>query len=129
MAAVVAAIALNEWYDEGGGPQGMFQRSMPAARPRQPSKPPEQPTLDVVRTNDNGDAVIAGRALPNSEVTVLDGGQPIGTVVADERGDWIFVPHETLAPGSREIGLLAKLPDGRIIPSARTVTLVVPGKS
>lgn len=130
VAAILAAIALNRWYGEGVRPAALFQRSMPAPRPQQPAPPPsEQPTLDVVRTNDNGDTVIAGHALPNSEITVLDDGQVIGTVVADERGEWVFVPHEALAPGARQIGILAKLPDGRIVPSDRTVTLVVPGRS
>ena len=130
MVAIVAAIILNQWYGEGVRPPVLFQRNLPAPRPDRPATPPpEQPTLDVVRTNDNGDTVIAGRALPNSEITVLDDGQAIGMVVADEHGEWVFVPSEALSPGPRQIGLLAKLPDGRIIPSERTVTLVVPGKS
>ena len=130
MVAIGAAVALNQWYDEGIQSPVLFQRTLPAPHPGRPATPPpEQPTLDVVRTNDNGDTVIAGRALPNSEITVFDDGQALGTVVADKLGDWIFVPREALSPGPRQIGLLAKLPDGRIIPSERTVKLVVPGKS
>jgi hypothetical protein len=130
VAAITAAVALNQWYDGGVQPNDLSQRNLLTPRGQQSTPPlPVQPTLDVVRTNESGDMVIAGRAMPKSEITVLDNGLVIGSVIADERGDWVFVPNGVLSPGPRQIGLLAKLPDGRIVPSDRTVMLVLPGKS
>ncbi|HEY5598103.1 MAG TPA: SPOR domain-containing protein [Kiloniellales bacterium] len=67
-----------------------------------------KPTVDVVRLDANGEAVIAGRAAPNSELIVLDNGKPIGTVKADAFGEWVFVPEAALPTGGHEFGLVLK---------------------
>ncbi len=69
---------------------------------------PVKPTVDVVRLEANGDAVIAGRAAPNSELIVLDNGEPIGTVQVDAFGEWVFVPEAALPIGDHEFGLVVK---------------------
>lgn len=84
------------------------------------------PLFDIVRISPDGNAVIAGRAIPGSKVTVLEGGKPIGTVTADARGEWVLVPAKPLAPGSRTLSLRAKLPDGSTQESKGEVVLVVP---
>ncbi|MDE0812232.1 MAG: hypothetical protein OSB69_23395, partial [Alphaproteobacteria bacterium] len=65
------------------------------------------PTFDVVRVDHEGNTVIAGRARANTKVRILDGGKVIGEVTSDGRGDWVFVPTERLAPGSRVLSLSA----------------------
>jgi len=70
--------------------------------------------------------VIAGRAVPGAEVTVLDGGQPIGKVIGDARGEWVLVPARPLGAGGRKLGLRTKLLDGTVLESAAEVVLVVP---
>lgn len=87
---------------------------------------PVLPSFDVVRVNPRGDVVIAGRAAPNAEVTIRQGNTVLGTVRADDRGEWVFVPKTPLAPGSRELSLSAKGADGRVIASERNVVVVVP---
>ncbi len=84
------------------------------------------PSFDVVRVNPAGDAVIAGRATPNAEVTVLDGDKPIGKVTADGRGEWVLLPTVPLAPGSRSLSLSQRNVDGSNVASERVVVLVVP---
>ena len=84
------------------------------------------PSFDIVRISPEGTAVIAGRAIPGAEVTVLDGGKPIGKVVADGRGEWVLVPVKPLPPGGRRLGLRAKLPDGTVLESVGEVVLIVP---
>ncbi len=84
------------------------------------------PTFDIVRISPDGNAVIAGRAVPGAEVTVLDGGKPIGKVIADARGEWVLVPSRPLGAGGRKLSLHAKLPDGTVLESAAEVVLVVP---
>ncbi|TVR79229.1 MAG: LysM peptidoglycan-binding domain-containing protein [Rhodospirillales bacterium] len=63
------------------------------------------PTFDVARVTPAGEAVLAGRAEPGARVVVTDQDRPIGTVTADERGEWVFLPAEPLLPGERWIGL------------------------
>ena len=72
--------------------------------------PPEQgpgapPSFDVVRVNPSGDAVIAGRAEPDAEVVILDQGKAIGSVKADDRGEWVFLPDSALDPGEHSFTL------------------------
>ena len=90
------------------------------------AKPATLPSFDVVRINPTGDAVIAGRAAPGAQVTIYDGDQPIGTVKADERGEWVLIPKKPLPPGSRELSLVAKMPDGSTAKSEDVVVLAVP---
>jgi nucleoid-associated protein YgaU len=63
------------------------------------------PSFDVVRVNPSGDAVIAGRAEPDAEVTILDQGKVIGSVKADNRGEWVFLPDSALDPGEHSFTL------------------------
>jgi nucleoid-associated protein YgaU len=63
------------------------------------------PSFDVVRVNPSGDAVIAGRAEPNARVRVLDQGKVIGSVRADGRGEWVFLPNNALDPGEHSFTL------------------------
>lgn len=98
-----------------------------AVQPPAPAAEPVAPGFDVVRVNPKGDAVIAGRAAPNASVTVLDGDKPVGTVTADKRGEWVLLPTEPLAPGNRELSLVAKDPTSGVdIPSEKVVVLAVP---
>ena len=69
------------------------------------------PSFDVVRVNPSGDAVIAGRAEPDAEVTILDQGKIIGSVKADNRGEWVFLPDSALDPGEHSFTLESKPED------------------
>ena len=71
---------------------------------------PVPPSFDVVRVNPSGDAVIAGRAEPEAEVTILDKGKAIGSVTADDRGEWVFLPDSALDPGEHSF-TLESMPD------------------
>ncbi len=104
-----------------------------AARIEEPAVPapepqPMSPKFDVVRIDPRGDAVIAGRAMPGAEVTVYDAGEPLGTVTADRRGEFVYVPDKALPSGSRELSLDATGPDGSVNQSENVVVLVVPEK-
>lgn len=98
-------------------------RTPPASR----LPPSPVPTFDVVRVNPQGNAVIAGRAEPHALVTVLDAGRPIGRATADQRGEWVLLPEDTLAPGGRQLSLSAKLGEAaEAVQSSDIVVLVVP---
>jgi LysM repeat protein len=70
------------------------------------------PSFDVVSVAPDGQAVIAGRAMPGDRVTVLDGNKPIGEVTADPRGEWVLLPDKKLAPGRSQLTLAAVGPHG-----------------
>jgi nucleoid-associated protein YgaU len=101
--------------------------SAPAASVPAPRSPP---SFDVVRVGPDGMTVIAGRAEPGAVVIVLEGERELGRVTADARGEWVFLPPEPLAPGTREIALVAKGGgNGSEIRSDRVVVLAVPERS
>ncbi|MCW2244543.1 nucleoid-associated protein YgaU [Azospirillum fermentarium] len=97
----------------------------PAAAPAPPPEPPG-PRFDIVRVTPQGETVVAGRAAPDSTVTLLDNGAPIAQVKADPRGEWVAVPTAPLSPGSRELSLEERKGDSPPVPSERVVVVAVP---
>lgn len=85
-----------------------------------------KPTFDIVRVGPTGDAVIAGRAAPGAVVTVRDGDKELGTVQADERGEWVLLPSEPLAGGTHELSVTATLAEEAPLESEQVVVLAVP---
>jgi nucleoid-associated protein YgaU len=72
-------------------------------------------------------AVVAGRAQPGALVIVFDGETEIARATADSRGEWVALPVKPLAPGTRELSLVARMvgdTSGRR--SDRVVVVVVP---
>ena len=121
--------------DAGPAPETTAEEeadSSPATDERAPQEPatadaaPDGPTFDVVRVNPRGDAVIAGRAEPGAEVTVRDAGEDIGTVVADERGEWVLLPDESLPAGDRELTIVERRANGDVVESEQSVVLSIP---
>lgn len=87
---------------------------------------PVPPTFDVVRVGPDGETVIAGRAVPGSEIEILENGDVIGSATADTNGEWVFVPSEPLNGGSRSLSLVSKLKNGTVIKSIEEVVISVP---
>jgi nucleoid-associated protein YgaU len=94
----------------------------PAAAPA----PLPKPSFDVVRVNPNGDAVVAGRAAPGAKIMLLDGGQPVGSAEADDRGEWVLLPDSAVDPGQHKFSLKATNQDGTSSESDKEVIVVVP---
>ena len=86
------------------------------------------PKFDVVRVDENGNVVIAGKALPDCIVTVSDDKNIIGKTTADRRGDWVVLPVEPLIPGERQLSLIAECEDSKAVKADRVVILLVPEK-
>lgn len=112
-----------------------YNRSLPPARPAvtepaprvETSAPqPIAPGFDIVRVDPSGGVVMAGRAAPGAEVTIMDAGRPIGHVTADADGNWVFTPSTPVAPGARQLTLAERLPDGSERPGGAPVLLSVP---
>jgi nucleoid-associated protein YgaU len=85
-----------------------------------------RPSFDILRVNPDGGTVIAGRAAPHATVTITADGQKIGTVVADDRGEWVILPPSKLAPGNHQIAIASQLGGAAPVPSEDVVIVVVP---
>jgi hypothetical protein len=124
---VVAAAALGLTMTLGSeGETARAVQQPAAAREIVPLPEAATPSFDVVRVGEHGDAVLAGRALPKADVTLLDGDRELGRTTADDRGEWVLVPTEALPPGARSLSVMARAPSGEVARSSHPVILVVP---
>ncbi len=109
----------------GGAPSAGQAPSGETAGPNGAGSP-DKPTFDIVRVNPQGDTVIAGRARPDSEITVLQGEEVIGRATADKRGEWVLVPQTPIAPGTHTLTIVSPNVDGTSVSSDQSVVVVVP---
>jgi len=108
-------------------PAASQQAALPPATTEAPPAQPEsgQPSFDVVRVDPTGTLVIAGRADPESAVTVTSNGKVIGTATADANGEWVILPDQPMPAGNHQLALSAELPDGRDVDADKLVMLAV----
>jgi nucleoid-associated protein YgaU len=83
------------------------------------------PQFDVVRVGPQGDAVVAGRALPDAKVDLLDRGQTIDGATADHAGQFAILP-KPLTPGDHVLSLRMTPQGGISVESTQNVVVVVP---
>ena len=62
-------------------------------------------TFDIVRLDPNGDVIIAGETLPNTEVNIYDGNERLASVFSDSSGDWVWISENPLGPGIKRVAL------------------------
>lgn len=84
------------------------------------------PSFDVVRISRGGTGVIAGRAAPRSNVQVIADRKTIGSVVADNAGEWVLIIEEPLNSGPAELSLRAMRSSGEESQSSDVVVISVP---
>ena len=87
--------------------------------------PPAKPSFDIARVEPDGATLVAGRAAPNSNVDLIDGGKVIGSVKADAAGQFVILP-QGLSPGSHLLALANKGADGSTVGSEQSITVIVP---
>ncbi|MBO6783312.1 MAG: LysM peptidoglycan-binding domain-containing protein [Alphaproteobacteria bacterium] len=112
----------------GGAPGVGQSASVPRAGSGEPAANggPRVPTFDVVRVDEAGNVVIAGRAEPGCTIVVRDGETEIGRVEADRSGEWVLLPDQSLSAGERELHLFAECEGFDPIEAERVIALVVP---
>jgi nucleoid-associated protein YgaU len=74
------------------------------------------PRFDVARVDDDGEAVIAGRAAPGAKVDLLRDGETHASTVADASGMFVMTPPK-LPAGSYKLSLKSTAPDGTVVQS------------
>ncbi|MFT4183856.1 MAG: LysM peptidoglycan-binding domain-containing protein [Rhizobium sp.] len=84
------------------------------------------PTFDVLRVEPDGSTVIAGSALPNSKLEILDGDKLVTTTEVGPSGDFVAVLDNPLPPGDHELVLRATGKDGKAVTSEEVATISVP---
>jgi MYXO-CTERM domain-containing protein len=89
------------------------------------------PAAPVVLTPANGSTTsdttpaYSGTAEPNSPVTIIVDGTPVGTATADAAGNWSFTPVVPLADGPHSVNATAQDAAGNTSPSSATNTFTV----
>jgi len=129
--ATVVGVNVYKWEDEfnwkNGKPTTIEQANLSETTKQAPAQPaaPIPPSFDVVRVTPQGDAVVVGRANPSSTIVIIDNGQLLGQLDADERGEWVFVPPKPLAPGSHQLSLEMSSKNSPTVTSDDVVVVVV----
>ena len=82
-----------------------------------------KPSFDIVRVNPDGGMVVAGRAPPHSTVVLTADGQTIGSIVADDRGEWVLLPGNKLAPGNHQLAITSQFANAKPVLSERGYTV------
>jgi nucleoid-associated protein YgaU len=82
------------------------------------------PVFDIARIEPTGDAVIAGTAAPGAIVELLRNGERHDQAVADQSGNFVMVPPR-LPPGTYELTLRSRLPDGSVGVSKQSVAVAL----
>jgi hypothetical protein len=98
----------------------------PASKQNGDVKGDRDPAFDLVRLAPDGHAVMAGQAEPGSRVVVLDSQRPLGEVLADARGEWVFLPSAPLEPGEHVLELTAFVQDRAAVLSRNLIVVIVP---
>jgi len=92
------------------------------------SLPPDSgdgvPVFDIARIEPTGEAVIAGRMTPGATVDLLRNGELHDRAVADQSGQFAMVPPR-LPPGTYELTLRSKKPDGKQATSKQSVAVAL----
>jgi nucleoid-associated protein YgaU len=82
------------------------------AEPVVPAQPVEKvkivPTFDTVRVEPTGEALIAGRAEPGSEVVIKFNGMTVGTAMANADGAFVITPDKPLPSGPGALSIESK---------------------
>ncbi|WP_395447484.1 LysM peptidoglycan-binding domain-containing protein [Aminobacter sp. UC22_36] len=84
------------------------------------------PSFDVVRVENNGSVVVAGKAAGNAKVEIVTGSKVIGAAVAGADGDFAVVLDDPLKPGDYQLVLRATAPDNVVATSTETAVVSVP---
>ena len=82
------------------------------------------PAFDIARIEPTGEVVIAGRAAPGATVELLRNGELHDSAISDQSGQFAMDPPR-LPPGTYDLTLRSKQPDGKQATSKQSVAVVL----
>ncbi|HSF91929.1 MAG TPA: LysM peptidoglycan-binding domain-containing protein, partial [Paracoccaceae bacterium] len=82
------------------------------------------PTFDLVRVENDGSALIAGTAAPNSEVTILAEGVEIGKTTASSSGEFVAMVQTPPSDVGQSLQIAAR--SGAILTLSKETIIVLP---
>ncbi len=133
--ATLVVVEKDRWMGDAGPVAKLEPLAPAAATPKAEdvikadapaAKAAAVPTLDVVRVEQTGETVIAGRAEPGSEVTVKYNGATVGTAITNTDGAFVVTPEKPLPTGPGALSIEMKNKD-KVVASADTVAVDVKG--
>jgi nucleoid-associated protein YgaU len=89
-------------------PDGSFSSTPSADKPLALS-------MDALEYDDQGRAVLSGRATPGATVQIYAGNQPLATATADAAGEWSATSTRVVGPGRVELRLDQLGKDARVV--------------
>jgi nucleoid-associated protein YgaU len=99
----------------------------PASPPRAAAPHLPAPAVDVVRVDQYGSLVMAGRAEPGETLTIRSGVTMLGSVTADSDGQWVFLPDATLPSGVHQLSVADHAASSKDMTEQTTILLSLPG--
>jgi nucleoid-associated protein YgaU len=109
--------------------------ALPSAAPQpaakaQPGAPhTAAPSVDVVRVDQYGSLVMAGRAQPGETLAIHSSVSILGTVTADPDGQWVFLPDAHLPSGVHQLSIADQKADPTDTAAQTTVLLSLPAQA
>ena len=94
--------------------------------PAEPEAETETATFDIVRVEEDGTSVLAGRAEPGSTVRLLIDEQVAAETQANERGEWVVIPDNSMSAGAHQIQIETENKAGEVKRAEQSVALTVP---
>jgi nucleoid-associated protein YgaU len=122
----------------GSGAARVLQRpdgSLPSSQGTPSVDKPLALSMDALEYDDQGRAVLSGRATPGATVQIYAGNQPLATATADAAGEWSATSARVVGPGRVELRLDQLGKDARVVqrivvPLAQAATAeLIPGQS
>ncbi|WP_168193110.1 LysM peptidoglycan-binding domain-containing protein [Rhodophyticola sp. CCM32] len=96
----------------------------PAPEPEpEPAAEPRPPQIDLVRVETSGATIVAGRAEPGAEVTLILDGAGIEATRVDETGAFVAMLTLPSSDAPRMLSLSMALDEGETIPSRESVII------
>ncbi len=109
-------------------PTEMAAIPAPEPPPKAETAAGTEPELDTVRVESDGQAIVAGRGKPGSEIALKLGNEVIGKGIASPDGSWVVVPDQPLPKGAHEITIEQKAADSAPVTAEQSIAVAIPEK-
>jgi nucleoid-associated protein YgaU len=98
----------------------------PEAKPNETEAAAKGATFDIVRVEEDGSAVLAGRAAPGDKVRLLIDEEVAGETEANDRGEWVIIPVNSMPAGAHQMQIETENASGEVKRAEQSVALTVP---